>query len=258
MASRSHAEGFQPPAHYSPSTPVYRTLFFLRLIADLQTASIYRDLNKHLRYFSGRLLDIGCGNSPFRHLLDPARSQYQGIDITEASSFGYRNPDVIYYDGNAIPFPNESFDALLCTEVLEHVADPSQLIEEMHRVLRAKGVGIITVPWAARFHYQPFDYHRYTPSMLQKLFRPFNQCAITPRGTDLSSIASKIVVCYIRNLIKLKPTTLKDLFEIPIRLVAALIGLPVLMMSLVFGHCGILFSFGSVDDPLGYTVLLRK
>jgi SAM-dependent methyltransferase len=233
-------------------------LFYLRLAADLQTNSIYHDLRKHLPGLSGKLLDIGCGNSPFRHLLDPAISEYQGIDVEEAASFGYRNPDTIYYDGKVIPFADESFDALLCTEVLEHVFDPTQLIREMHRVLRPEGFAVVTIPWSARFHYQPFDYHRYTPRMLEALFAPFQNRTIIPRGTDLSSIASKIVVCYLRNLLRIRMASARDLLLTPLRILGALAGTPILPVALILGHCGILFGLGSTDDPLGYTIIIRK
>jgi SAM-dependent methyltransferase len=258
VASTSQVEGFQPRAQWSPSTPISRLLFYLRLIADLQTNSIYRDLRKHLAGFSGRLLDIGCGNSPFRHLLDPTISKYQGIDVERASSFGYRNPQTIYYDGKVIPFADQSFDAFLCTEVLEHVLDPSELIGEMHRVLKPGGLGIITIPWSARFHYQPFDYHRYTPSALEAIFQPFASQKISSRGTDISSIASKIAVGYIRNILRIKPSNMKNFLFTPFRVLNVVLVTPILLVALVLGHCGILFGLGSMDDPLGYTIIVKR
>ncbi len=131
----------------------------MRLLGDLQTNSIRRDLAAALAGFRGHLLDVGCGNSPFRHLLDPAATQYQGVDVEAAAAFGYKNPDTVYYDGNVLPFPDASFDVVLCTEVLEHIAEPAGTIREMHRVLKPGGLLLLTIPWSARFHYQPFDYH---------------------------------------------------------------------------------------------------
>ena len=61
MATPPVAEGFQPRAHWAPTTPLRRVLFLLRLIVDLQTCSIHRDLRRELAGFSGRLLDVGCG-----------------------------------------------------------------------------------------------------------------------------------------------------------------------------------------------------
>lgn len=258
MSLPASKEAFQPRAHWAPNTPLRRLLFRLRLIADLQTNTIQRELRRRLSDFSGRILDVGCGNSPFRPLLNAANTEYQGIDVHGAASFGYRNPDTIYYDGHVIPFPDQSFDAFLCTEVLEHVADPTKMISEIHRVLKPSGFGIITIPWSARFHYQPHDFHRYTPSMLDILFRPFTERIITPRGTDLSSIASKIVVAYIRNLLNIKLARAQDWVLAPFRILVAMIALPVLLGALLLGHCGILFGLGSTDDPLGYTIAVKK
>ena len=252
------AEGFQPRAHWAPDTPWRRLLFTLRLGADLQTNTIYRDLRQELAGFSGRLLDVGCGNSPFRPLLDPARTQYQGIDVERAASFGYRNPDTVYYDGKIIPFADHSFDGVLCTEVLEHVPEPGPFVRELHRVLKPGGLALVTLPWSARFHYQPYDYHRYTPTMLLEIFALFRECAVRPRGTDFSSIASKVVVAYVRNLLRLKPAAAGDWLLLPCRLLGALLGLPFLAVALGLGHAGILFGLGSTDDPLGYTIVLKK
>ena len=258
MSPPSAAEAFQPRAHWAPTTPFRRLLFSLRLTADLQMNTVDRDLRRRLAGFAGKILDVGCGNSPFRHLLDPATSTYQGIDVPQADSFGYRNPDTVYFDGRVIPFADGSFDAVMCTEVLEHVADPTDLIREMHRVLKPGGFAVITIPWSARFHYQPHDYHRYTPSMLGLLFGGFARCTVTPRGTDLTSIASKIVVAYLRNLLRLKPAGFLDWVLVPLRLLIALIGIPFLAGALLLGHAGIRFGLGSPDDPLGYTVVVTK
>jgi SAM-dependent methyltransferase len=241
-----------------PDTPLRRLLYHLRLLGDLQTNSIRRDLQPTLAGFRGKLLDVGCGNGPFRHLLDPAATTYQGVDVEEAAAFGYRNPAVVYYDGRVLPFPDASFDAVLCTEVIEHIPDPAETIREMHRVLKPGGLLLVTLPWSARFHYQPHDYHRYTPSMLATLFAGFPAPRITPRGTDFSSIASKLVVVYARNVLALNPRGVTDWLAWPFRLLLAGFSLPFLLIALLFGHAGIRWGWGSADDPLGYTVLAHK
>jgi SAM-dependent methyltransferase len=233
-------------------------LYQVRLRLDLQANSIERDLRGLLAGFRGRLLDVGCGNSPYRHLLDPAAAQYQGVDVPAAKDFGYQNADTVYYDGHALPFPDASFDAVLCTEVIEHIPDPTEIIREMHRVLKPGGRLIATIPWSARFHYQPYDYHRYTPSMLQPLFAAFAATAISSRGTDLSTIASKIVVACARNVLALRPRSLAGWLAWPLRFVVAVLMLPVLAVALLLGHAGIRWGLGSSDDPLGHTVVSRK
>ena len=78
---------------------------------------------------------------------------------------------MVLFEGNKLPFENESFAAVFCTEVLKHLERPEGLIEEMHRVMRQDGRAFVTLPWSARFHYAPHDYGRYTPSKLRLMFR---------------------------------------------------------------------------------------
>ena len=251
-------EGFQPPVHWAPTTPVRRLRYGARLLLDLQTNSIERHVREHFAGFNGRLLDVGCGNSPFRHLLDPRTTQYQGVDVPAAADFGYKNPDTVYYDGKVLPFADNSFDAVLCTEVLEHIPDPVEPLREIHRVLKPGGLLMLTLPWSARFHYQPYDYHRYTPSTLLSLFAGFTSPQVKPRGTDLSAIASKVVVAYARNVLALRPHRFAGILAWPFRLLAAVLAFPLLLLALVLGHGGIRWGWGSNDDPLGYTIIARK
>lgn len=254
----SAAEGFQPRAHWAPTTPLRRVLYELRLLVDLQTNSIRRHLAPPLGKLQGRLLDVGCGNSPFRHLLNAATTHYQGVDVPAAEAFGYQNPDTVYYDGRVLPFADQAFDAVLCTEVLEHIPDPTETLREIQRVLKPGGLFIATIPWSARFHYQPHDYHRYTPSMLSQLFRDFRDVTIEPRGTDLSAIASKGVVAFVRNLLALRPRSAIGVLVWPLRLLVALASGPLLLLVVLAGHAGIRWGLGSPDDPLGYTITARK
>jgi SAM-dependent methyltransferase len=103
----------------------------------------------------GRILDIGCGGRPYRRFLADG-SSYVGLDS---------NPDVgpdVIGSVLALPFPDASFDGVICTEVLEHVPDPALALDEINRVLRAGGSLYLTVPQAWGLHYEPHDYYRYT------------------------------------------------------------------------------------------------
>ena len=57
-----------------------------------------------------------------------------------------------------IPEPDASFDAVLCTEVLEHVPDPIRALDEMARLLRPGGIFIITAPFWSLTHFAPYHY----------------------------------------------------------------------------------------------------
>lgn len=77
-------------------------------------------------------------------------------------------PD-IQADGAWLPLAPMSFDAVICTEVLEHVPDPRLLIVESHRVLRRGGKLIATVPFLYRMHADPYDFGRYTDYYWRKV-----------------------------------------------------------------------------------------
>ena len=204
-----------------------------------------RFITAHRGLLTGRLLDVGCGQMPFRHLL-PTGASYTGIDIPAASSFGMQqNADIVEFDGTRIPFPDNHFDAVLCTEVLEHAMAPEALIAEMHRVLRPGGSLVMTVPFAARVHHIPYDFHRFTRYRLAQMFAAFGNVSIDERGNDLAVIANKIIVATIRQLS-------------PLRLPLLLIGVPAALASLAIAHLALWFGWGSRLDPLGYGLTARK
>jgi SAM-dependent methyltransferase len=112
----------------------------------------------------GRVLDIGCGLQPYRALLDASGTQYVGVDRAHAHS----NPTVIG-SLDALPFRAESFDVVLCTQVLEHVPEPERALAEAVRVLRIGGRLILTVPGVWPTHEAPYDFWRFTRHGLMRI-----------------------------------------------------------------------------------------
>ena len=245
MASAEIIEHFKP-VPVDPGSGSFALLKFrLRSWADLQLLTCIRFIAAHRGLLTGKLLDVGCGQMPFRHLLQPG-AIYTGIDIPAASSFGMqKNTDIVEFDGTTIPFPDNHFDAILCTEVIEHAMEPEALIAEMHRVLRPGGSLVMTVPFAARVHHIPYDFHRFTRYRLAQMFAAFGNVSIDERGNDLAVIANKIIVATIRQLS-------------PLRLPLLLIGVPASLASLAIAHLALWFGWGSRLDPLGYGLTARK
>ena len=79
------------------------------------------------RYARGVLLDVGCGRSPYRHLFAQV-DRYVGLDLERGNSSD------VCGDGVALPFRSGSFDTVFCSQVLEHVPEPGQMMEEMVRI----------------------------------------------------------------------------------------------------------------------------
>lgn len=221
------------------------------MILDLQILTIYRDIKKVIPHYNGNVLDVGCGQSPYKFLLNASQAKYFGIDIVDANKFDYQNSEITPFNGEDIPFDNENFEGVICTEVLEHVQNYQKLINEIFRVMKTGGTGIITIPWSARYHYIPFDFFRYTPSSLAKMFSQFSVVSIKNRGTDISSITNKVIVLWFRNMI---PSKIWKWFFAPIWFVL----LPVLGALVLIAHLSLILNWGSDEDPLGYTIIIKK
>ena len=119
-------------------------------------------------HISGKVLDVGCGTMPYRNLF--AATEYVGLELDTPEARARKRADC-YYDGTTFPFEPESFDALVCNQVFEHVFNPEQFMAEMYRVLKPGGRLLLTVPFAWDEHEQPHDYARYTSFGLASLLR---------------------------------------------------------------------------------------
>lgn len=220
-------------------------------MVDLQLKTIAHYLRPAMAGLGGKVLDVGAGESPWREWLPPSAS-YEGIDVGNAEEFGMRpaRAGITYYDGRAIPFPDAVFDGAICIEVLEHAQDPGLLMAEVARCLRRGATLLLTVPWSARRHHMPHDYHRFTRERLQGLLEAsgFTQIDIVERGTDISAIASKLVVLSMR----LAPThgLLRGLWTMPLFLLM----LPMTALFIALAHVAEPLGAGAKEDPLGYFV----
>lgn len=244
-------EDYRPKAHTPPTGFFNAIRFNIRLMVDLSVVSVYRHVKIFLQKTNGNLLDLGCGESPYRFLVNEKTTNYFGVDIADAVNFDYQRTDITHFDGKKIPFADTYFDFIICTEVLEHVEDYQTLADEVYRVLKVNGKALFSIPWSARYHYIPHDYFRYTPTTLKKIFSPYKEVEIIPRGTDVTSISAKLIVLFFRNIF---PNKLWRYVFFPFWLMVT----PLIFFAILFGQISLLFKFGSDLDPIGYTILMKK
>ncbi len=109
---------------------------------------------------SARVLDLGAGERKrAAHVLNLEIEAVPTADIVG--------------DGHALPFADESLDAVIVEAVLEHVHDPIGMVAEVRRVLRPEGVVCAAVPFLQGYHPSPTDYQRWTLDGFEELFAGF-------------------------------------------------------------------------------------
>jgi len=126
-------------------------------------------LEKRLsRYAHGTMLDIGCGEKPYKEMASPYIQEHIGVDHKDS----FHDQSNVDLPGTAyqIPVEDNSVDCVLCTYVLEHLEEPGRAIEEAYRALKEGGHAIYTVPLFWHIHEAPRDFYRYTEFGLKYLF----------------------------------------------------------------------------------------
>lgn len=134
-------------------------------LVDLFAPVYEQAIRAHAR---GRLLDLGCGMVPFYGMYKDLVTETVCIDWAHSL---HANPhlDLVADLNEPFPLPDASFDTVLCSDVLEHIAEPQAFLRETARVLKPGGTLLLMVPFFYWLHEQPHDYYRYTEFALRRL-----------------------------------------------------------------------------------------
>lgn len=111
------------------------------------------------------ILDYGCGNAPYEKLFKC--DNYIKADVVQNKS----NSVNILLDANNVKYldiANDSVDIILCMDVLEHSGNAEFILSEFYRILKPKGVVLISLPFMYREHEMPNDLFRYTSSCMSR------------------------------------------------------------------------------------------
>jgi SAM-dependent methyltransferase len=123
----------------------------------------------------GRVLDLGCGIGHSYRELEPRETV--GVDLDSDALAGQERETVVA-DMRRLPFPDDSFDALLSVHSLEHVPDPEAVLAEAARVVQPAGRAVFVTPNRLTFGrpdeiIDPYHYVEYDAEELDGLCRPF-------------------------------------------------------------------------------------
>jgi len=129
-----------------------------------------KGLAKHIAKLApaikGRTLDVGCGSKPYETLY--ASTEYVGLEYDTPENLAGKKAD-FFYDGQHFPFVDGEFDSVVANEVFEHVFNPDEFLNEIHRVLKPGGKVLLTIPFVWDEHEQPHDFARYSSFGIRSL-----------------------------------------------------------------------------------------
>jgi SAM-dependent methyltransferase len=148
-----------------------------------------------------RLLDVGCGEMPYRSLFDPHAREIVGMDTWD-------NPRATLRGAiESIPADGGSFDVVLCAQVLEHVDDPALGIRELARVTRPGGRVLLSTHGAMVYHPNPVDLWRWTGEGLERLFRENGDWAsvTVSAGSGTASSLAMLNAIYLEHVLRRTP-----------------------------------------------------
>jgi ubiquinone/menaquinone biosynthesis C-methylase UbiE len=139
-----------------------------------------------------RVLEIGCGLGLLQDLVD----DYVGMDIARAAG-NYVHKPFLSASATVLPFADNSFDGIWSIWVLEHIAQPEQMLQEIERVLKPGGVLFLCAAWdvptwtAQGYHVRPFRSLTWQERLIKmtvmpRATRPYRQVAtLLRRGARL-------------------------------------------------------------------------
>jgi SAM-dependent methyltransferase len=131
-----------------------------RLTPTLSPGDIFPDLEREFgdyrRYFRGTVLNAGAGSRDISSIVD-------GTLVNQDIETGLHNENIdVFSPLHDVPFEDGYFDAIICNAVLEHVANPEEVMAEFARVCKPGGLLYLVVPFMQPEHLDPTDFQRYT------------------------------------------------------------------------------------------------
>lgn len=178
-------------------------LLKIGLTKKITRAKLDKFLMKH-KDAHALVLDLGCGTSAPYAKYFPNRIGFDAVSGGGVDIVG---------DAHRLPFENDKFDVILCTEVLEHIHSPEIAISEMKRVLKRQGKLILTTRFIFPLHDVPHDYYRYTKYGLKYLFREWEVMELKAETNTIETLGVLFQrIGFQSELLHLKP--LKILFFI--------------------------------------------
>jgi SAM-dependent methyltransferase len=200
-----------------------------------------------------KILDAGAGECVYKKYFQ--HCNYISVDLGVGDEkWDYTNLDYVASLDN-LPVGNNTFDAILCTQVLEHLERPQECLREFSRVLKAGGKLYLTVPMAHPEHQVPYDFFRFTSFGLRSLLSTagFRDIRLQPLGGMFTRWAyelPRLLSIFPRTRSPQGSPSLKGIFCFPVKLIC--------FLAIRTVQCVLLLMEGldkKRTDPLGWAAI---
>jgi SAM-dependent methyltransferase len=218
-------------------------------------------LDREMVAFAARLpegavvLDAGAGDQPYREHFSHCR--YEAADF-EAVSKPYAKSTYVC-DLTQIPVEDARFDAIVFSQVMEHLPDPLAVLKELRRVLKPGGVLFYSGPFWFEEHEKPYDFYRYTSFALRHLFQ-----AASLQVEDLRWLEGYLatVTKQLKGMKKSLPTSLSayggGLASVPIFCLAMAFRPLIRLLAYSFAHADGRTRYTAKGYPINYLAIVRR
>lgn len=135
------------------------------------------------------VLDIGGRIQPYRPLIEKRAQRYVAVDLRSTPLVS------VVARGEQLPLRDSRFDVVICTQMLEYIAQPSLVIDEIHRVLRPGGALLLSVPSACPTDSEE-ECWRFLPEGLRHLLADFTRVELVTEGGSVAGFFRTMNTCF--------------------------------------------------------------
>lgn len=171
------------------------------IINRLKEDSIKQGLKYTRKVKNPKLIDIGCGRMTYRERFEDAGAKYLGVDhpLISRKYVSNKRPDILEDVTQGLSVKSGQFDIALLLHAIEYMDSPEKALDEIFRVLKKRGMLILTSPFMYPVHDYPYDKNRFTDVRLGSFLkeRGFKIVKITHQGNMFDMIIlSTLIGCF--------------------------------------------------------------
>jgi len=179
-----------------------RTKKFFDLLLFLQNRKIQKFLNDLAEKYNApacKVLEIGAGTEALAHKKLFGRAFFTATDIRK-----YEGVDYILDLTSPRGLKSDFFDLIICMNVLEQIAHPDKVLNEVHRALKMGGELFLVTPFLFPIHDPPHDFYRYTEYALVEMLNKFSGVSIEKIHLMMMKLGffDRLVLNYVARAVK--------------------------------------------------------